>query len=105
MRQFLSVYDSTGLSVKKRERVIGSFDSLHYFLFIPQFYLEAYGSTVKSPPANAEDMDSIPGSESSPGEGNGNHSEFLPGQSHGQRSLAGYSQSMGSQKSWTQISN
>ena len=29
------------------------------------------GSAVKNPPANAGDMDSIPGSGRSPGEGNG----------------------------------
>ena len=35
---------------------------------------------------------SIPGSGRSPGEGNGNPSPvYLPGESHGQRSLAGYS--------------
>ena len=32
------------------------------------------------------------------------YSSFLPGESHGQRSLMGYSQSMGSQ-SWTQLSD
>ena len=51
---------------------------------------------VKNPPANAgdtEDADSIPGSERSPGVGNGNsfQSVFLPGKFHGQRSLVGYS--------------
>ena len=30
------------------------------------------GSMVKNPPENAGDLDSIPGSEGSPGEGNGN---------------------------------
>ena len=30
------------------------------------------GSVVKNPPANAGDLGSIPGSERSPGEGNGN---------------------------------
>ena len=30
------------------------------------------GPVVKNPPSNAEDMGSIPGSGSSPGEGNGN---------------------------------
>ena len=70
---------------------MGALIQFFNFLFIPQFYLEAYGSVVKNPPANAEDMDSIPGSESSPGGGTGNHSKFLPGQSYGQRSLAGYS--------------
>ena len=51
-------------------------------------------SVVKNLPANAGDrgdMGSIPGSEDSPGGGNGNsfqHSRL--GKSHGQRSLAGY---------------
>ena len=35
------------------------------------------------------DLGSISGSERSPGEGNGN--PLLPGKSHGQRSLVGYS--------------
>ena len=44
----------------------------------------------------AGDAVSIPWSGRSPGEGNGSHSSvvgffFLPGKSHGQRSLAGYS--------------
>ena len=39
--------------------------------------------------ASAGDASSIPGLGRSPGEGNGN--PFLPGTSHGQRSLAGYS--------------
>ena len=35
----------------------------------------------------------------SPGEGNGNPLQFfLPGKSHGQRSLSGYIESMGSQR-------
>ena len=38
---------------------------------------------VKNPP---RDVGSIPGSEISPGEGNGNP-VFLPGKTHGQRSL------------------
>ena len=49
---------------------------------------------VKNPPANAgdtRDMGSIPGSGVSPGGGNGKPTPvFLPGESHGQRSLAGY---------------
>ena len=54
-------------------------------------------SAVKNPPANAVDVGSIPGSGRSPGEGNSNPLQysgipvFLPGKSHGQRSLAGYS--------------
>ena len=47
---------------------------------------------VKNPPANAGDANLIPGLGRSPGEGNGNPLQlFLPGKSHGQRSLVGYS--------------
>ena len=47
---------------------------------------------VKHPPANAGDVDSIPGSRRVPGGGNGQLPPvFLPGKSHGQRSLVGYS--------------
>ena len=50
---------------------------------------------VKNRPASAEDardMGSIPESGRSPGRGHGNPTlVFLPGESHGQRSLAGYS--------------
>ena len=49
------------------------------------------GSLVKNSPSNAGVMGSILGSGGSPGEGNGNHSSILPGKSHGQRSLMGYS--------------
>jgi len=50
---------------------------------------------VKDLPANVGDAGEaglIPGSGRSPGEGNGNPLQYtLPGKSHGQRSLAGYS--------------
>ena len=49
---------------------------------------------VKKPTANAKDtgdVGSIPGSGRSPGGGSGDSPVFLPGESHGQRSLAGYS--------------
>ena len=39
---------------------------------------------------NVGDPSSIPESGRSPGEGNGNPLQFLPGESHGQRSLVGY---------------
>ena len=46
------------------------------------------GSEVKASASNAGDPGSIPGSGRSPGEGNGNPLPvFLPGESHGQRSL------------------
>ena len=49
---------------------------------------------LKHPPAIARDIRAtglIPGSRRSPGEGNGNSPVLLPGESHGQRSLVGYS--------------
>ena len=50
------------------------------------------GSDGKASAYNAGDLGSIPGSGRSPGEGNGNPLQlFLPGESHGQRSLMGYS--------------
>ena len=45
---------------------------------------------VKKPPAKAGDVGSTLGLGASPGEGNSNPI-FLPGKSHGQRSLGGYS--------------
>ena len=50
---------------------------------------------VKNPAANAggvRDAGSIPELGRSPGEGNGNPLQFLPGRYHGQRSLVGYNQ-------------
>ena len=50
------------------------------------------GSVVKNPSANAGDAGSIPQSGRSPGKGHGNPLQyFLPGKSHEQRSLVGYS--------------
>ena len=46
---------------------------------------------VKNLPANTGDAGSIPGSGRPPEEGNANAlTPFLPGDPHGQRSLAGY---------------
>ena len=41
--------------------------------------------------SGARDVSSISGLGRSPGVGNGNSPVFLPGKSHGQRSLTGYS--------------
>ena len=51
------------------------------------------GSEVKASACNAGDLGLIPGLGRSPGEGNGNQPTpvFLPGESHGRRSLVGYS--------------
>ena len=51
-------------------------------------------SVVKNPPANAgdtADTGSIPGSGRSPGGEHGNPLQFLPGESHGQRTRWDYS--------------
>ena len=58
------------------------------------------GSEVKASACNMGDPGLIPGSGRSPGEGNGNPLQYLPGESHGHRNLAGYS-SWGSQESDT----
>ena len=56
------------------------------------------GSVIKNPPTNAGnsgDVVSIPRLGRSPGEGNGHPLQYsLPGKSHGQRSMAGYSPSV-----------
>ena len=49
------------------------------------------GSDGKESAYNARDLGLIPGSGRSPGEGNGNPFQYLPGKFHGQRSLEGYS--------------
>ena len=49
------------------------------------------GSDGKETACNAGDIGSIPGLERFTGGGNGNPKVFLPGESHGQRSLVGYS--------------
>ena len=49
---------------------------------------------VKNPPVNAGDLkyaDLIPGLGRSPEEGHGIPLQYMPGEAHGQRSLAGYS--------------
>ena len=49
---------------------------------------------VRNPAANigdARDVGSIPGLRKSPGVGNGNPFNIIPGKSHGQRGLTGYS--------------
>ena len=47
-----------------------------------------YSSDGKESSYNAGDLGSIPASGRSPGEENGNPPVFLPGESHGHRSLA-----------------
>ena len=51
----------------------------------------AGGSVVKNLPAIASDAGLILGLGRSPRVGNGNPLQYLPGKSHGQRSLKGYS--------------
>ena len=50
-----------------------------------------FGSDGKETICNAGDLGPIPELGRSPGEGKATHSVSLPGEFHGQRSLAGYS--------------
>ena len=49
------------------------------------------GSDGKESACNVGDIGSKPGSGRSPGGGNGNPVQFLSGESHGQKSLVGWS--------------
>ena len=62
------------------------------------------GSAVKNPPSSAGDMGSIPRSERSPGEGNGNPLQYSCG---GNPMDSGAWQALvhGVSKSWTRLSN
>ena len=60
------------------------------------------GSVKKNLPADGGDLSLIPGSGRFPGEGNENSLQyFLPGKSHGQRSLEGYTVRGGHKESGT----
>ena len=61
------------------------------FLFLFLFFAQYVGSKVSV--CNAGDMGSVPGWEDPLEEGTATHSSILAGESHGQRSLAGYSSS------------
>ena len=62
------------------------------------------GPVVKNPPANAGDSGSIPGWGRSPGEGNGNPLQYsCLGNPMDRRDWG--ATVIGSQKSWTQLSN
>ena len=50
-----------------------------------------HGSLIKNLPANAGDVGSILGQDDPLEEEMATHSSILPGESHGQRTLAGYS--------------
>ena len=57
---------------------------------LPLPHIFSCGSEDKESTCRAGDLSSILGSGRSPGEGNGYAPVFLPGEFHGQRSLAGY---------------
>ena len=55
-------------------------------------YLGFPGNSISKESAyNAGDLGSLPGLGRSPGEGDGNPLQYLPGKSHGERSLVDYS--------------
>ena len=62
------------------------------------------GSVVKNMPANVGDAGSVPWSGTSSGEGNGTHSSILAWRIPWTEKPSGL-QSMGSQESWTGLSN
>ena len=63
------------------------------------------GSVVKNPPANAEDIGSIPRWGRSPGEGNGNSLQYSCMENPMDRGALQAASQGGSQKSRTQLSN
>ena len=72
-------------------KVLQRHESLNICIYMKRGLLG--GTVVKNPSANAGDPGSVAGLGRSPGEGNGNPLQysFLPGESHGQWSLVGYS--------------
>ena len=72
-------------------KVLQRHESLNICIYVKRGLLG--GTVVKNPSAIAEDPGSVTGLGRSPGEGNGNPLQysFLPGESHGQGSLVGYS--------------
>ena len=62
------------------------------------------GSDVKASARNTGDLGLIPGSERSPGEGNGNPLQYSCLESHGRRRLVGYTVHK-VPKSWTRLSD
>ena len=71
---------------------VGDYQARSPFNFKPSEWRGfPHGSVLKNPPANARNVDSIPESGRFPGVGNAPKPVFLPGEFHGQRSLAGYS--------------
>ena len=63
------------------------------------------GSDKKESACNAEDLDSIPGSGRSPGEGNGNPLQYSCLKKFPWTEEPGGLQSMGSPKNWTGLSD
>ena len=79
-----------GLKASARSRTETGFQ-VSYLLDLRQSGCPS-SSVVKNPPANAEDLSSIPGSGRSPGVENGNPLQYsCLVKSHKQRGLAGYS--------------
>ena len=98
MVQLSHLYMATGKAIAlARWTFVGKVTSLLFntlsrfdIALLPMSFLDfPDGSDSKASAYNVGDPGSIPGSRRSPGEGNGN--PLLPGKSHGQRSLVGYS--------------
>ena len=71
--------------------IYGHICCIYTYIYVVIFHIDVGfpgGSDSKESSRNARDLGSIPGSGRTPGEGN---DYFLPGESHGQRTLVGYS--------------
>ena len=78
------------LALSQVESLSARLRSLENILIFPPCFLG--GLVVRNPPANAGNVGLTPGSARSPREGKWQSTPVsLPGKSHGQRSLAGYS--------------
>ena len=79
--------------INKQHAKVRKIQNRYVILYLKFSWGLPSGSVVKKSPANAGDAGSVSGLGRSPGEGNGNPLQysFLPGKSHGQRSLVGYS--------------
>ena len=77
-----------GEAGEKQKNVFGVFWGLWDYFPWEFHFTHTNGSAVKDPPANAADVNSIPGMGRSPREGNGNPLQYY---CHGQRTPVGYS--------------
>ena len=89
----MSFHRALGTLDTERGRILGGRGTSHLGAGNRQYVASQVVLVVKNPPANAgdtRDVGLIPGSGRSPGGGTATTSVFLPGESHGQRSMVGF---------------